>query len=138
MGYSDLDYQGKSFQAHDAELAVWMHYVVEAIDRMQDHPAWLDELREDWQVQATGGFGFGIIPGLDKHVADDRKDAMLALLRQAIAEMDRHGDVMTADELNSLKPSGPDAVFTEDLPMERFRKVGRRAVDLLEGRNPEP
>ncbi len=138
MGYSDMDYRDKSFQAHDADLAVWMHYVVEAIDRAQDRPRWLDELRQNWHDQATGGFGFGIMPELDKHFADDaRKATILPLFRQALAEMDRHGDMMRVDELNSLKPSGPNAVFAEDLPMERFRKVGRRAIDLLEGRPPE-
>jgi hypothetical protein len=115
-----------------------MHRVVEAIDRMQDRPQWLDELRDNWHMQATGGFGVGIMPELDKHVTDDRKDTILVLFRQALSEMERHGDMMTVDEQNSLKPSGPNAVFSEDLPMELFRKVGRRAVDLLEGRNPEP
>ncbi len=138
MGYSDMDYAGKSFEAHDVDLAVWMNYVVRAIDRMEDRPRWLAESREDWNSQATGGFGFGIMPGLDKHVTDDRKDTMLSLFRQALAEMERHGDMMTVDELNSLKPKGPNAVFAGDLPMETFRKVGRRATDLLEGRDPEP
>lgn len=138
MGYSDMDYRGRRFQAHDVDLAVWMHYVVEAIDRMQERPAWLDELREDWHMQATGGFGFGIVPWLDKHVTDDRWDVMLDLFRQALAEMERHGEVMTVDELDMMQAGGPDAVFTEDLPMEHFRRVGRLAVALLEGREPEP
>ena len=138
MSYSDVEYCGLGFQGHDVDLAVWMHYVVQAIDLVQDRPKWLDELRQDWRDQASGGFGFGIVPGLDRHLTADRKDLMLTLFRRAVAMMEQHGETMTVEELNSLKPKGPNAVFAEDLPMKHFQEVGRKAVDLLEGRNPEP
>ncbi len=135
VGYSDVNFRGAGFQAHDVELAVWMHYVVAAIDRSGDRPGWLDDLRANWSDQATGGFGFGIVPGLDDFVTEGRRALMSAFFRQALAEMERHGDTLTVGELDSLKAGGPDAVFSEDLPMERFRNVARLAIDLLEGRS---
>ena len=129
----DIHYRGAGFYAHDVDLAVWMHHVVAAIDLEADHPTWLDDLREDWHTQATQGFGFGIMPQLDKVVTDDRKPLLLQLFRHARDAMNQHPDIMTPDELNTLQASGPNAVFVGDLPMELFRRVGRGAVALLEG-----
>lgn len=139
MGSSDAKYRGVVFSANDVDFAVFMSQVVEAIDRLSDRPAWLDELREDWQAQATGGFGFGIVPNLDKYATDEgRKAAMISLFRRTLDALEGYGEMVTADQLDSLHAGGPDAVFTRDLPAERFKQVGRRFIGLLEGRTPGP
>lgn len=139
MGYSDADYRGLSFTANDVFLAVVLSHVVAAIDRLADRPAWLDELREDWQMQATGGFGFGIVPNLDKFVTEEgRRATMIALFRRALDDIEGYGEVITAEQLDELQAAGPNAVFAGDLPTEHFMQVGRRFIDLLEGRIPKP
>ncbi len=139
MGYSDMEFRGRRFDAHDVHLAVWMQYVVAAMDALPDRAAWLETLREDWSQQATQGFGFGIVPALDRHVTDDERKAILRpLFRAALEAMDRHTDTMTAGELNARQASGPDAVFTADLPMESFRRVARLALELFEDDRPVP
>jgi len=46
---------------------------VRQIDALPEVPAWLREVREEWHLQATAGFGFGVMPGLDDVATDEER-----------------------------------------------------------------
>lgn len=68
MGSTYVDFHGQGFEASDATLEVWLLLLVDEIDRLENSPPWLKEIREEWYIQGTAGFGFGVMPGLDQFV----------------------------------------------------------------------
>jgi len=77
MGSTFVEFRGRGFEASDATLEIWLLLLVDAIDELPSAPHWLHEARGDWHLQATAGFGFGVIPGLDRIVtAPERRDVV--------------------------------------------------------------
>ncbi len=134
MGSTFIEYRGRGFEAGDATLEVWLSLLVREIDRLDDLPQWLRETRDEWELQATAGFGFGVMPGLDRYLTDDaRRDAVLALSRTALERLESFGETIPCEALNSLGVGGEGAAFTRDVETEVFLRPARYFVKLLEG-----
>ena len=134
MGSTYVDFRGQGFEADDSALEVWLALLVREIDKMDQTPAWLRDIRDEWHLQATAGFGFGVMPGLDRFITDDeRRDVILNLSATAILRLERYGAVIPQAELNALRTGGEGATFTRDVPAETFLRTGRYFIKLLQG-----
>jgi hypothetical protein len=134
MGSTTVEWKGRGFEAADASLSVWLELLVREIRAIEDAPAWLRDAADDWHLQATAGFGFGVEPALDRIVVDDeRRHAIIEISERVLTSLDAWSDPVSADFLNELEVGGPDGFFPSDLPVEMFRRVGRYFVKLLEG-----
>ncbi len=133
MGSTFVDFRGQGFEADDSALEVWLALLVHEIDKMDRTPAWLRDVRDEWHLQSTAGFGFGVMPGLDRFVTDDeRRDTILSLSALVMLRLERYGAVIPQAELNALT-TGEGATFTRDVPAETFLRTGRYFMKLLQG-----
>lgn len=131
MGSTFVDFQGQGFEAYDATLEVWLHLLVGEIDKQESVPAWLQEARAEWNLQATAGFDFGIMPGLDHFVtSDERRETLLTLCEGAMERLAQYGPTIPQRDLNAMNTSG---TFTEDVPAKLFQSVGAYFQKLLGG-----
>src|SRR5262245_36694404 len=134
MSSTFVDFGGKGFEAHDAVLEVWLALLVRQIDELGEAAGWLREARSEWHLQASAGFGFGVMPQLDRFLSDrQRRLAVLTLCRRAIAELEDYGEVIPRDVLNALQTGGAEATFTRDAPALIFLRTGRYFIKLLNG-----
>jgi hypothetical protein len=134
MSSTYVDFQNRGFEANDATLEVWLALLVREIDQLDDVPDWLREVREEWHLQSTAGFDFGVMPGLDRYITDeDKRQAILKLARQALQRLERFGPVITRDQLNSLGTAREDSFFTADVASSEFTRPARYFIKLLEG-----
>lgn len=134
MGSTYVTFHGQGFEASDTALEVWLTLLVREIDRLKRAPAWLREARDEWELQATAGFGFGVIPGLDRFVtSEEQRLLLLKLARRALKALKGYGDTLTRDELNSWKIGGEGTAFTQDAPVSEFVRPARYFIKLLEG-----
>jgi hypothetical protein len=93
---------------------------------------WLDELREEWRLQATSGFGFGPSPALDKYLdTDDRRKRLAGYFRKALKSLSQRGSVVTPDELSRFGIGGEQAIYTQGLPTQMVIDVGEQFVALI-------
>lgn len=104
MGSTYIEYKGKGFEADDFAIEVWLMLIVQEIDKLDPAPAWLAEMREEWNLQATAGFGYGVMAELD-HFATDAKrcNMILDLCRRAEKVLRGFGDPISEDVLNALE-----------------------------------
>jgi hypothetical protein len=134
MGSTFVDYRGRGFYACDAVLEVWLALLVKEIDELDNPLNWLTEVRQDWQLQATAGFGFGVLPELDRYATDDeRRAVILDLAARAKQKLRDRGPVITRDELNAMGLGGEGAVFTADLPAKLFLDTACDFTKLIRG-----
>lgn len=132
MGSTTVQWKGRRFEATDAALAVWLELLISEIKAMKHAPAWLREAADDWHLQATAGFGFGVTPELDEFIIDDeRRNIVLGISESALKRIDAWSDPVSAQMLNDFDVGGPGAYFYDDPPLEVFRRVGLNFVDLL-------
>jgi len=102
---------------------------------MAQVPDWLAEMRDEWHLQATAGFGFGVMPALDRYATDEvRRNIILDLSRRALEELERWGDPLPHEKLNALHTGGEGATFTQDPPADIFLRTARYFIKLLEGK----
>jgi hypothetical protein len=133
MGSTSVTWKGRTFAATDAEVGIWLELLVKEIQAMNHAPAWLRDAADEWHLQATAGFGFGVTPGLDRVVTDDeRRDIVLGISRRALEQLDTWSDPVSRDLLNDSGVGGPDTYYYADLPLDGFRRVGRSFIGLLE------
>ena len=133
MGSTTVTFDGRSFEASDGQLEIWLELLVSEIDRRAASPLWLRQVRDDWHLQATAGFGMGVIPDLDRHVTDEeRRATLIALCEAGLARLEALGDTLSRDQLNALGTGGEGSAFTTDLPTELFRRVGLYFLHLLQ------
>ncbi|MDI3287414.1 hypothetical protein [Polyangium sp. 15x6] len=105
---------------------------MEAIDPLPSIPDWLEEARQEWHTQATAGFGFGVMPGLDAIVtSSERREVILDLCSKAMKRLHDYGPVVPKAELNAILMGGPQNMFTEDVSTELFERVGDSFMKLL-------
>jgi hypothetical protein len=125
MGSTFVEFRGRGFEANDAQIEIWLLLLVDEIDSLVDRPAWLDEAREDWHLQATACFGFGVMPGLDSVVTSaERRDVVLALSSKAMTRLKSYGVLIEKDALNRLGRCDDKHYFTGDVQTELFVKMG--------------
>ena len=132
MGYTSVDYRGREFDSNDAYLEVWLWCVVQEIDRRGPVSEWLAELRDDWLTQAEQGFGFGVVPFLDKWAnADDRRATLLDICVATLAGLPtRFPDGLTIEVRERLALGG-HGVYTGGLDVADIAAAGRGFVELL-------
>jgi hypothetical protein len=134
MGSTHIGFRDKGFEASDFAIEIWLALMVREIDALAQVPAWLREVRDEWHLQATTGFGFGVMPDLDRFVTDDtRRDLLIALGRLALARLADLGEVIPRDILNGFQTGGPGASFTGDADAAPFRRTGEYFLKLLDG-----
>ncbi|MDI1477112.1 hypothetical protein [Polyangium sp. y55x31] len=105
---------------------------MDAIDKGPSVPDWLEEARQEWHTQATAGFGFGVMPGLDAIVtSSERREVILELCSKAMKRLRDYGPVVPKVELNAILMAGPQNMFPDDVPTELFERVGDAFMKLL-------
>jgi hypothetical protein len=134
MGSTYVDFHGQGFEASDATLEVWLLLLVDEIDRLENPPPWLKEIREEWYIQGTAGFGFGVMPGLDQFVTGPEcRETIIDLSVRAMRRLRALGPMIPVDQLNAIMRGGKGTVFTEPVPSAVFEKVGDYFIKLLRG-----
>jgi hypothetical protein len=134
MSSTYVRFRDRGFEASDSTLEVLLALLVKEIDHLRDVPDWLRETRDEWYLQSTAGFGFGVIPGLDRFVtSDDRRQTILRIAASALEKLKAYGPVIPAETLNSLGTGGEGATFTQSAPATEFIRTARYFIKLLEG-----
>lgn len=134
MGSTTVTLDGKGFEASDAVLEIWLALLVRELDRWPDPPPWLGEVRDEWELQATAGFDFGVMPQLDEFATDaERRATLIAVSKNGLQALESMGETITCEQLNDMGTGGEDSYFTEDLPTEQFKRLARYFIKLLEG-----
>jgi hypothetical protein len=134
MGSSFIGFKDQGFEASDGSMEILLALIVGEIDKLNPVPEWLREVRNDWAVQSTAGFGFGIAPDLDRYLTDaGKRNTVLGLARQAITYLEGYGAVVPREKLNALETGGAGSTFPEDVPAEILLRPARYFVKLLEG-----
>ena len=137
MGSTTVEFRGAGFESSDAVLEVWLHSLVAEIDRLPQVSAWLQEVREEWEeweLQSTAGFGFGVMPGLDRFVTTEaQRQTLLSLGERALYALGQRGEVISKAELNGMALGGAGSSYLDDVPTEAFLRVGRYFIKLLQG-----
>src|SRR6266852_899822 len=99
MSSTTIRYQDVEFVANDTPIEVWMFEVSCQIDADAGIDPWLDELREEWRLQATSGFEFGPSPALDKFLdTDDRRERLASYFRKALTTLTQRCSVIPQEE----------------------------------------
>lgn len=134
MSSTFVDFGGRGFEAHDAAIEVLLALLVEEIDKIEATPEWMKEMRDEWHLQGTAGFGFGVMPGLDRYITDDsRRNTVVELSRRALSKIESWGDPIPRETLNALQTGGEGATFTQDIAAAMFVRTARYFLKLLEG-----
>jgi hypothetical protein len=85
MSSTTVRYRDAEFVANDLPIEVWMFEVARHMDSDVGSDSWVDEMKEEWRLQATSGFGFGPSPTLDNYVdSDDRRERLAGYFRKAL------------------------------------------------------
>lgn len=130
MGSTAIRYRDAEFVANDLPIEVWLLEVVRHIEAGAD--SWLNALKEDWQLQATAGFGFGPSPALDEFLdSDDRRRLLLSYCVKALEALSRRCGGYTPDELDHLRVGGDQVTYAEVLPTQAVIDVGKKFLALI-------
>lgn len=138
MGSSFTEYDGHGFWARDEQVELWLALMVRQIDTRAIRTPAQKRIRDDFIVQATGGFLGFVSPGLDDHVTEATRDWMIENSRLALETLKAQGDVLQVPWVNDLflcegslltEPfwNGPSAAAA------RYRDYGRKWIALLTG-----
>jgi hypothetical protein len=134
MGSTFVSFRDRGFEASDSALEIWLRLLVDEIDKLPNVPSWLRETREEWKLQATAGFGFGVMPGLDEIViSSERRDVVLELCASAMRRLHDYGPIISRDELNDIAGANEESMFTRDAETEFFERTGDYFTKLLRG-----
>lgn len=134
MGSTTVDFRGLGYEASDSTVEVWLHFLVLEIDRLPQVSPWLREVRDEWQLQSMAGFGFGVMPGLDRFVTtEEERETILSLSERALESLGQKGTVISKGDLNALALGGEGSSYPADVSTEAFLRVGRYFIKLLQG-----
>lgn len=134
MGSTFVDFNSKGFEANDAQIEIWLLLLVAEIEKLTHPPDWLEEARREWHLQATSGFGFGVMPGLDGIVTStERRDVLLDLSSKAMKRLRGYGPRIRKEELNAIQGSNESGYYTDDVETALFESMGDHFVKLLRG-----
>src|SRR4051794_9976248 len=101
MSSTTIRYRDSEFVANDLPIEVWMFEVACQLDADADIEPWLDDLKKEWRLQATSGFGFGPSPALDNFLGtNDRRERLASVFRKALKALSQRDGVITRDELS--------------------------------------
>ena len=134
MSSTFVSFHGQGFEANDSALEIWLAILVNEIRKLDQIPDWLREVRDEWHLQSTAGFGFGVMPRLDDFVtSEERRVSILKLAHQALDKLKGFGETVSREELNLLMTGGEGATFTQDVPSSELVRPARYFIKLLEG-----
>ena len=134
MGWTVINFRGNEFTADDAQMEVWLHFLVKQIDLLSNPEPWLREAREDWYKETIKGPSSGVAPDLDYFITTQgRRDQLLELCTEALRKIESFGEYLSQDVLNAMKIGGEGSYFVDSLPTERFLRSGRFFIKLLDG-----
>ncbi|MBK8252201.1 MAG: hypothetical protein IPK82_05980 [Polyangiaceae bacterium] len=131
MSYTFVEFGPREFIASVGILEVWLMFVVETIDSLHDGPAWLNQARSDWAVQATGNFGASLDPHLDDHVQGESSRTLLVqICDKTIENLRAFGDFVPVATLNRLAGK---RIFERDIETANVIHTGDFFRRLLSG-----
>ena len=135
MATSFVAFRRFGFWCNDSVLETWLSYFLEVLDHEENLPGWLQQLHQDWQVQATAGF-VGCIDLLLDEVATDesRVTTLLTLAAQTNHLLASHGEFIPAGVLNQRQYQPADGTWTVAVATAMFLKVGQLFSGLLQGK----
>ena len=132
MSSTTIRYRDAELVANDLPIEVWMLEVAHQIDADGAVDPWLHELREEWRLQSTSGFGFGPSPALDRFLAtDDRRQQLAHYFRKALESLSTWNSVITPDELSQSEVGGQQSHYTRGLPTRMVIEVGDQFLALI-------
>jgi hypothetical protein len=132
MSSTTIRYRDSEFVANDTPIEAWMYEVSCQIDADAGTDPWLDELREEWRLQATSGFEFGPCPALDKFLdTDDRRERLAGYFRKALTTLAQRGSVIPPEELSRSGIGGKEVIYTQGLPIQMVIDVGEQFLALI-------
>jgi len=131
MSSTFVRFRGKGFEANDSTLEIWLLLLVHEIDSWGVTSNWLKRTRDEWFLQATGDFGFGVMPGLDAVVAnEEQREVIVELASRVLSRLRCYGETISVAELNQIRG---DESFTEPVPTILIMNLGEYFVKLLRG-----
>ena len=132
MSSTTVRYKDAEFVANDTFIELWLLEVVRLIDQETPIEPWLKELRDEWHLQGTSGFGFGVCPALERFVTDDaRRDTLVWLFQKALEAVGNRGTSISVEELQRSGAGGPGTFYTQELPTTAVIEVGQNFLNLL-------
>ncbi|WP_375435517.1 hypothetical protein [uncultured Hymenobacter sp.] len=134
MATSLVDFKSFGFWCDDSVLETWLSYFLQVLDREENLEGWLQQVRLDWQVQATAGFMGCIDLSLDDIATDQGRIATLLKLGvQTNHLLASHGEFIPAEVLNHHTYKAPGVIWTDAVATVVFLEVGQLFSSLLEG-----
>jgi hypothetical protein len=132
MSSTTIRYRDVEFVANDTPIEVWLFEVSCQIAPDTGIDPWLDELREEWRLQATSGFEFGPCPELDKFLdTDDRRERLASYFRKALTTLTQKGSAIPPEELSRSGIGGKEVIYTQGLPTQMVIDVGEQFLALI-------
>ena len=133
MGISEVEFRGREISASDSVLEVLLKLMVDEFDKLDPRPEWLQVMRDDWYLQATEEFGFGIVPDLERHVSEAGRCLLVCdVSKRALSRIKGFGDPILASTLNSLGAGKATSPFERDVAARVFVEPAEDLIDLLE------
>jgi len=137
MGITFVELDNKGFEANDSFIEIWLLLLVDEINCVDNLPAWMREMREEWLLQATEAFDSGVDADLDRFAKDpERRAAIIILAIKALTRLRAFGPILSKNTLNDIYRHGKGGLFQSDLPATRFIRVGENFIRLLQGTLP--
>ncbi|MFF0446657.1 hypothetical protein ACFYT4_09625 [Streptomyces sp. NPDC004609] len=135
MGGSYMEYRESGFWSRDFQAEVWIYLLSKEAADVVDRPAWLDEARDDWEIQATAGFMGCISPRLDEHLGldPDRVATVLALSELVRQRLTRWAPAIPKSVVNAFGTGGEQESFNDDLDTKSLLRFADLFLSLLRG-----
>lgn len=132
MSSTTIRFRDSEFVSNDLPIELWMLEVARQIGTDADVDRWLGELKDEWYLQATSGFGFGPSPALDTFInTDERRERLAYYFHKAIESLSQRDSVFTPDELSQSGVGGEQAFYTQGLPTRVVIDVGKQFLALI-------
>lgn len=132
MGYAVVRFENKDFVANDIFIELWMLEVSNQIANNPEIDQWLLDLKSEWHLQATAGFGFGPEPALETFVTtNERRVRLIHYFRLTLKALYDRKKFYTPDELSLLGVGGPTVLYAGDIPTQGVIDAGTEFIALL-------
>ncbi|WP_407990521.1 hypothetical protein [Kitasatospora sp. CMC57] len=133
-----MDYRGCGFWSRAFQAEVYLHLLSTEAGDVGDRPAWLDDARDNWEVQATAGFTGCVSPCLDQHVGvdPDRVALVLGLPNQVRQQLVQWAPAIPKDAANAFGTGGEAEAFNSDLDTTLLLRFADTFISLLRGELP--
>jgi hypothetical protein len=133
MATSFVAFHNFGFWCNDSVLETWLSYFLKVLDQQENLPDWLQQLHQNWEVQATVGF-VGCIDLLLDEVATDesRVTILVGLVARTNQLLAAHGEFIPAEVLNHLPYQPAGVTWYDAVATALFLKVGQLLSRLLE------